>query len=109
MGEVRFWAAKYVVLAWVLGANITFFGYQVIFRHLKPFIGVPITIATFFLSRNLLMKACMDKIYFPLQPLYQRLRNEEKKKVEHREAPRSEDLEKYRAQTEQRKLKTAEE
>ena len=55
------------------------------------------------------MNACMDKIYFPLQPLYLRLRNEEKKKVEHREAPKSEDLEKYRAQTEQRKLKTAEE
>lgn len=28
------------------------------------------------------MKSCMDKVYYPLQPLYEKMRAEEKKKVQ---------------------------
>ncbi len=28
------------------------------------------------------MKRCMDKVYYPLQPLYEKMRTEEKKKVQ---------------------------
>ena len=82
VGEVRFWTTKYYLLSWVGGANIAFFGYHLAFKHLKRYIGLPLTIATFFLSRNIIMKRCMDKVYYPLQPLYEKMRAEEKKKVQ---------------------------
>lgn len=80
LNEIRFWAAKYVTLSYVLGANITFFSYHFAFKHMKLYVGIPLTIATFFVSRNLLMKNCMDKIYFPLYPIYQKVRGDEKRK-----------------------------
>jgi hypothetical protein len=49
------------------------------FRHLKPYVGIPLTVVTFFLGRNLALRNSMDKIYFPLQPLYEGMRAEEKK------------------------------
>jgi hypothetical protein len=82
VGEVRFWTTKYYFLSWLGGANIAFFGYHLAFKHLKRYIGLPVTVATFFVSRNLIMKRCMDKVYYPLQPLYEKMRAEEKKKVQ---------------------------
>lgn len=79
VNEVRFWATKYITLSWVLGINITFFAYQLAFKHMKRYVGLPLTVATFFLSRNLIMKSCMDKIYYPLVPLYDRVRGEDKR------------------------------
>ncbi len=77
---MRFWATKYLALAWVGGLNIAFFGYQLAFKHMKVYVGLPLTLATFWLSRNLIMKACMDKIYYPLVPVYERMRGEDKRK-----------------------------
>ena len=58
-------------LSWLLGLNIAFFGYHLAFKHLKLFVGIPLTVVSFFVSRNLIMRNCMDKIYFPLNPLYE--------------------------------------
>jgi len=80
VGEARFWMTKYLFLSWLGGANITFFSYHLLFKHLKLYVGIPFTIATFFLSRNLIMKNFMDKIYFPIAPLYEKMRSEDKKK-----------------------------
>lgn len=82
VGEVRFWTTKYYLLSWIGGANLAFFGYHLFFKHLKPYLGFPATLVTFFLSRNLIMKSCMDKVYYPLSPLYTKIRAEEKKKVQ---------------------------
>ena len=80
VNEVRFWATKYVTLSWVLGANLAFIGYQLAFKHLKKYVGIPLTFVSFFVSRNLIMKSCMDKIYYPLLPIYERIRAEDKKR-----------------------------
>lgn len=77
---MRFWTTKYYLLSWIGGANFAFFAYHLAFKHFKPFIGLPLTAVTFFLSRNLIMKNCMDKVYYPLLPLYQKMRSEDKKK-----------------------------
>lgn len=75
---MRFWATKYIILAWVGGINLGFFSYHLVFRHVKRFIGLPLTFIVFFEGRNIIMKNCMDRIYYPLQPLYLRLRSLDK-------------------------------
>jgi len=79
VNEVKYWATKYILLSWVGGLNVAFVGYHVLFKNLKRFIGLPLTFVVFFEARNLIMKNCMDKIYYPIEPLYQRLRSTEKK------------------------------
>ncbi len=74
VSELRFWATKYIIMAWIGGVNLGFFSYHLVFKHFKMFIGLPLTFIVFFEGRNLIMKNCMDKIYFPLEPLYKRLR-----------------------------------
>ena len=80
VSEIRFWATKYLVLSWVGGINLAFFAYNLGFKHLKKYVGIPLTFVTFFLSRNMIMKSCLDKIYFPIAPLYEKMRGEEKRK-----------------------------
>lgn len=78
VSEVRFWAAKYIAVSWLLGLNVAFLGYHLAFRNLKRYVGVPLTVASFFVTRNLVMRNCMDKIYYPLEPLYKAMKAEEK-------------------------------
>jgi hypothetical protein len=80
VGETRFWATKYYLISWLGGFNIAFFCYHLAFKYLKLYVGLPITFATFFISRNLIMKSCMNKIYYPISPLYEKIRAEDKKK-----------------------------
>ena len=70
VNEIKFWATKYIILSWIGGLNIAFVGYHLGLKHLKKYIGLPLTFLLFFESRNFLMKNCMDKIYFPIEPLY---------------------------------------
>lgn len=80
VGEVRFWATKYICLSYLLAANITFFTYHLALKHLKRYVGLPMTFALFFVSRNLLMRNCMDRVYWPLEPVYTRIRGDDKAK-----------------------------
>lgn len=82
VSEIRFWSTKYISVSWLLGANITFFAYHMAFKHMKRYVGIPLTIATFFVSRNLIMKGCMDRIYWPLDGIYKRMRAEDKQRKE---------------------------
>ena len=77
---MRFWATKYLVLSYVGGLNISFLAWHLGIKNLKAYLGIPLVIATFFISRNFIMKNCMDKIYFPIKPIYDKLRQEEKRK-----------------------------
>ena len=78
INEIKFWATKYLVLSYIGGINIAYFAYHLAFKKLRRYVGLPLTFITFFECRNLIMKNCMDKIYFPIEPLYKELRGEEK-------------------------------
>ena len=80
MSEIRFWATKYIVLSYIGGANIAFFAWHLALKNLKPYISIPLAFVSFFLSRNFIMKSCMDKIYYPIIPIYDKLRAEDKRK-----------------------------
>ncbi|CDW77492.1 UNKNOWN [Stylonychia lemnae] len=80
VNEIRFWATKYITMAWIGGLNIGYLSYHFGLKKLKRFVGIPLTFIVFFESRNLIMKSCMDKIYFSLEPLYIEMRANDKKK-----------------------------
>ncbi len=66
VNEIKFWATKYITMSWLGGINIAFFAYHCGLKHLRKYIGLPLTFIIFFESRNLIMKNCMDRIYFPI-------------------------------------------
>jgi hypothetical protein len=114
VNEVRFWSTKYLSMSYLLGANFTFFAYHLAFKHLKLYVGIPLTVATFFVSRNLIMKNCMERVYWPVEGVYNRLREEQKKKKEESKVrkPRveatSEDLKKMQLMNENKAALSAE-
>lgn len=67
-----------MILSYLGGINVAFFAYNLGLKHMKKYIGIPLTFVLFFETRNILMKNFMNKIYFPIQPLYLQLRDQEK-------------------------------
>eukprot|EP00347_Sterkiella_histriomuscorum_P017785 403348002 len=78
VNEIKFWATKYLILSYVAGINISYFAYHMGLKKLKLYVGLPLTFVVFFESRNIFMKNFMDKIYFPIEPIYNQLREDEK-------------------------------
>ena len=76
INEIKFWSLKYVILSCLIGINSAFFGYHLLFKNLKVYIGLPLTFITLFETRNIALRNCMDKIYFSIQPIYQKLRKD---------------------------------
>jgi hypothetical protein len=87
LNEIKFWATKYLLLSWLLGINAAFFAYHLGLKHLRKYLGIPLTFIVFFETRNLAMRNCMDKIYFPIEGLYYKVRGEEKKGVQKSNSP----------------------
>ena len=63
-----------VGISYLIGVQATLFAYFGAFRHLKLYVGLPLTAATFILARNFSMKSCVDRLYYPLDPLYEDVR-----------------------------------
>lgn len=76
--EVRFWTAKYMMMSNLLGVNIGYFSYRVMATSLHWYVAAPLGFATFFVSRNLIMRNCMDRIYFSIEHVFKRFRDESK-------------------------------
>ena len=74
VSELRFLTTRMVSISYLVGLNCAAFAYFAGFRHLKPFVGVPFTLITFYLARNFSMKRCMDRLYYPVEPLYEEVR-----------------------------------
>lgn len=63
---MKYCTKRYMALSWLIGLNLGFIGYHLMFKHLKRYIGLPLTFLLFFEGRNFTMKSVMDKIYFPI-------------------------------------------
>ncbi len=71
-----------MVISWLAGLNLGFFAWHAGLKHLKLYYAIPLTFLIFFESRNMVMKNCMDKIYYPLEPLYRKVRKDHKSSIE---------------------------
>jgi hypothetical protein len=74
--EVRFWTAKYMMMSNVLGANIGYFSYRLMATSLHWYVALPLGFGAYYVSRNLIMRNCMDRIYFSLEHVFKRYRQE---------------------------------
>ena len=64
----------------VLGANLGFFSYYLLKSKLYWYYAAPLAFSVYFVSRNLMMRNCIDRIYYPGEAIYHNFRNDEKQK-----------------------------
>jgi hypothetical protein len=64
--EMRYQATRLVGISYILGLNAALASYCLVFSRLRWYVSLPLTFAVGFVSRNLVMKYCMDKIYYPI-------------------------------------------
>ena len=69
---------KYLLASYLLGLNAAFLGYAGAFHRLKLYLGIPLTILTFTQVRNYTLNNCLGRLYYPVEPLYEEVRNENK-------------------------------
>lgn len=72
---MKFQSKKYMNCCTLLGVNIGFFSYHLLKFRLYWYVAMPIGYGIYFFSRNTLMKNCIDRIYYPLEGVYNKLRN----------------------------------
>ena len=76
--EVRFWTAKYMMMSNMLGLNIGYFTYRLLSTSLHWYVAFPLGFGACFVSRNFIMRNCMDRIYFSIEHVFKRFRQESK-------------------------------
>jgi hypothetical protein len=64
--DMRFQTARLVAISYICGFNAAFISYWGLFRKLKPYVGLPFTLAVYLVVRNITLKNCMDRIYYPI-------------------------------------------
>lgn len=75
--DLKFHAKKYMVSSYVIGANVWLFTYQLFKLRLYWYVALPLSFATGFVTRNLVMKNCIDRIYYPGHEVYNKYRRED--------------------------------
>ena len=68
--DLREHASKYITLSHVGGLNVGFFVYQILKINLHWYISLPLGFSAFYVSRNILLKNCMDRIYYSSEHVY---------------------------------------
>ena len=74
VSELRFLTTRMVGISYLLGFNCAAFGYFGLFRHLKLYLCIPFTAITFYLGKNLSLKRSINRLYYPIEPLYEEVR-----------------------------------
>ncbi len=70
MNEIRFQMTRLIGISYLVGINAALISYQCGLKRLKWYVSPILTFAVFFVSRNYVLKNCIDRIYYPLQPVY---------------------------------------
>ena len=74
IGELRFTTNRMFSVSTLIGANIAFFAYSLVLRKMKVYVSFPMTLAIYLLSRNLVMKNNLDRIYLPMESVFNEIR-----------------------------------
>ena len=74
VSELRFLTTRLLGISYLIGINCAAFGYFGVFRHLKLYVGIPLTVIAFALGKNLSMKGSINRLYYPIEPLYEEVR-----------------------------------
>jgi len=74
VSEMRFQAARIFGLSYLIGLNSALAAYFLLLRPLKLYVKIPLTLVAFSLAKNFAIGHSIDRIYYPLQPIYSELR-----------------------------------
>ena len=74
VSELRFLTTRMIAASYLIGVQCAAFAYFGALRHMKLYVGLPLTVVTFAMSRNLAMKSCINRLYYPIEPLYDEVR-----------------------------------
>ena len=78
--DLRTHSSQYMKMSNIFGVNIGFFSYQIMKIKLHWYIAMPIAFSAFFVSRNVILRNCMDRIYYSSEHVYMKSRGHDKKK-----------------------------
>ena len=59
----------------LVGLNCAVFGYFALFRHMRLYLGVPLTMISYSLGKSFSMKGYINRVYYPIEPLYNEVRS----------------------------------
>lgn len=62
--DLRTHSNQYMKISNIFGLNVGFFSYQIMKIKLHWYIALPIAFSSFFVSRNVILRNCMDRIYY---------------------------------------------
>lgn len=63
-----------LAVSYLVGLNCAALAYFGALRHFRPYLGIPLTCITFAMARNLSLKGSINKVYYPVEPLYEEVR-----------------------------------
>jgi len=58
--------ARIVGISYICGLNAALISYWLLFRNLKVYLGVPLTLCVYYQTRNLTVRNSLDRIYYPI-------------------------------------------
>ena len=64
--ELRFQTARIVGISYICGLNAALISYGFLFRKLKLYLGIPLTLCVYYQTRNLTVRNSLDRIYYPI-------------------------------------------
>ena len=64
--ELRFQMTRIISISYICGLNAAMISYWLLFRKLKVYVGLPLTLCVYFQVRNMTVKNCIDRIYYPI-------------------------------------------
>lgn len=73
---------RLVTVSNILGANLALFAFTAgKLAKANWYVQIPLMLGIFYTSRNIVMRNCLDGIYYPLRPLYQNVWQEHGKQA----------------------------
>jgi len=78
INEIRLWAQKYAMFSTIIGINVGSLLYITLLRYHRMIIKLPLSILAMVVTRNLLLHFSLDKIYYPVLPIFTKYRGIEK-------------------------------
>ena len=82
INEMRFQSTRFIWVSNILGINCAVFSYLGAFRHLRWYMSIPLTFTAYFFTRNLVLKRAIDKIYYPIEPIFKSIRHSHGEKAD---------------------------
>jgi len=78
VSEIKLWGQKYAILGMVFGVNAAALSYISLFKNRGPFARILFSTIVGWLSYTMLLRKTLDKIYYPILPVFHKYRNIEK-------------------------------